>query len=67
MGPMKSKPHFIKGFDIGRMVTTLAMLDVIRLLNFLAMITSLIMSMRVLVETRPSILDIQNLLVVNFY
>ncbi len=34
MGPMKSKPHFIKGFDIGRMVTSLTMLDVIRLLIF---------------------------------
>jgi hypothetical protein len=67
MGPMKSKPHFIKGFDIGRMVTTLAMLDVIRFLIFLAIITSLIISMKVLVENGPSILGIQNLLVGNFY
>jgi len=51
MGPMKSKPLFIKGFDIGRMVTSLAMLDVIKLLNFLAIITSI--SMRVLVENGP--------------
>jgi hypothetical protein len=67
MGPMKSKPHFMKGFDIGRMITNLAMLDVIRLLIFLVIITSLIVRMRVLVENGPSILGIQNLLVGNFY